>query len=276
MRTRWRCLVKVACAHDADDRPKDFFLGNAHLRLDKIKDRGLDEMAVGSSHVAARQQLRPFALADADIFEVGFQLGLAHGRPHLHAALQAIAHLQAARRVAQHRLGKVVGNALFDNHPAGGGAGLAGQAKAAHDRQLDGQVEIGVFQHHQRVLAAHLQLHARQVLDGLLIDAGADAVRTGEADAVDALAGDQSRRPLAARSPVMKFSTPVGKPCLDQGLDQQLPICGRKEGGLEDNRVAIGQGRGHLPGRDGNREVPRRDQRHDAQRPRGGCRAVRR
>ncbi|MNQ05451.1 hypothetical protein D3C85_181890 [compost metagenome] len=51
-----------------------------------------------------------------------------------------------------------------------------------------------------------------------------------------------------------------------QDGDQGLGRGGRRPGGLEHHRVAEGDGRGDLPGRNGDRKVPRRDQTEHADR----------
>ena len=55
--------------------------------------------------------------------------------------------------------------------------------KAPSSAQLHRAVEFGVVEHHQRILAAHFELHARLALHRELGDARADALRAGEGDA---------------------------------------------------------------------------------------------
>ena len=64
-------------------------------------------------------------------------------------------------------------------------AALPGRAEAAEQRALDGQVEVGVGHHDQRVLAAQLEAGRLQVAPAQLADARADVGRAGEADLVD-------------------------------------------------------------------------------------------
>ena len=57
--------------------------------------------------------------------------------------------------------------------------------------QVHRQLEVGVVEHHQRVLAAHLELHLGDAR-GAVRRPGADADRAGEADRVDSGAFDEA------------------------------------------------------------------------------------
>jgi hypothetical protein len=103
---------------------------------------------------------------------------------------------------------------------------------------------------------------ARHAADG---DLTTHAHRAGEADAVDFRAVDHgiADHTAAAHHQVEHTGREAGA-----GDDfGQGPGAARYQfSRFEHHAVAVGQGRGDLPGRDGNREVPRRDQANHAQR----------
>ncbi len=74
-----------------------------------------------------------------------------------------------------HRFDELRVDALGDDQAAGGGAALAGGEEGALHAQLDGGLEVGVVQHHLRVLAAHLELDFLQARGAGLGDARAHA-----------------------------------------------------------------------------------------------------
>ena len=80
------------------------------------------------------------------------------------------------------------------------------------------------------------------------------------------LVGHQRIADRAPALPMTRLSTPVGQSGLGQGLGQVHGAERRQAGRLEDDRVAEGEGRDDLPGRDRDREVPRRDDAADAER----------
>ncbi len=103
----------------------------------------------------------------------------------------------SARRLGK-RAGELLGHGFFHNHAAAGGTRLSGDAETARHGQFHGHVNVGVVQHNHGIFAAHLQLDARQVLHGLLVDLLAHKSGAGEADAVNVGAAHQC---VAYRAP---------------------------------------------------------------------------
>ena len=68
-------------------------------------------------------------------------------------------------------------------------------------RRVHRDVEVGVVEHHHRVLAAHLQLELGHARDAGLRDALAGGHRAGEADRVDAFVVQQRLADFASRGP---------------------------------------------------------------------------
>ncbi len=80
----------------------------------------------------------------------------------------------------------------FGHHePGRRGAALAGRVESALDRALDRDVEIGIVEHQERVLPAHLQLHFGVALRSREKDVVSRLDGPGEADRVDVGRGDE-------------------------------------------------------------------------------------
>jgi hypothetical protein len=94
--------------------------------------------------------------------------------------------------------------------------------------------------------------------------AAAHALRAGEGDAVDVLVVDKGLADAAAADDHVEHA--LRQAGLVQDGDQGLGGRRGRAGGLDHHRVAEGQRRRGLPGRDGDREVPGRDQAEDADR----------
>ncbi len=133
------------------------------MHVDAVEDRRLHEVTAVAGAGAAGEQLGALVPGDLHVLEVGGELLLAHGRAHLHALGEAVADPERRGGLREGR-GEAVGDAVLDDDPAGRRAALAGEREAAHHRQPHGQVEIGVVEDDGRVLAAHLELNAREVL----------------------------------------------------------------------------------------------------------------
>ncbi|MNS58254.1 hypothetical protein D3C72_911690 [compost metagenome] len=125
-------------------------------------------------------------------------------------------------------------------------------------------LEVGVVENDLRVLAAHFQLDlglARYAADG---DLTTHAHGTGEADAVDFRAVDQciAHHATAAHHQVEHTGREA---CAGDDFGQGPGATWNQVCGFQHDAVAVGQGRGDFPCRDGDREVPRGDQTDHAQ-----------
>ena len=136
--------------------------------------------------------LPPSSRAILDVAEVLLELLLADRRPDLRLRIERVADPQRPRLLGQ-RFDEAVVNAFGDDDPRRRRAALAGGEECAVDGARDRAVEVGVVEHDERVLAAHLELHARLALRRAFGDARADALRAGERDPVDASDDRRSR-----------------------------------------------------------------------------------
>src|SRR5206468_393461 len=114
----------------------------------------------------------------------GLELRLVYGWTHGHALFAPVADFDLLHPLDK-LLDEFVGDRLVQNHAAGRRATLPGRAERALRRAFDGEIEIGIVHHHDRVLAAHLAGDLRQVRRRLLRDCAADLARAGERNRAD-------------------------------------------------------------------------------------------
>ena len=194
------------------------------------------------------QRLRARILGDQRPDLAGLVLGILNHHPR-HGRLQRLAH------------GRVGG--LLADHAAGGGALLPGVAhRGAGDDRRSGR-GVGVGQHDRGVLAAHLALGGGAAAGQPLGDGAACALRSGEAERPHQLVADQCGAQLAVAMQHLQHA--LGQQPVEQAGDP-VGADGRVLGRLHHADVAVGQRRGELPQRDGQREVPGGDQADDAAR----------
>ena len=90
--------------------------------------------------------------------------------------------------------------------------------------------------------------------------------RAGEGDGVTTLGSSACASPTTEPRPMTRLNTPAGTPARMMISESAWAEPGTRSAGLNTTRVAVGERRRDLPGRDGDREVPRRDQADDADR----------
>ena len=137
-------------------------------------------------------------------------------------------------------------------------AALPGRAERRPQDPVEREVEVGVVHDDDRVLATELEVDVLQPLGGGLEHLDTGVARAGERDDRDV---GMLHEALADGSPtaVDDVDHAVGDAGLDEELDEPLPERGCVRGRLEDDGVS-GDERGRdLPGRDRDREVPRRN-----------------
>ena len=179
-------------------------------------------------------------------------------------------HRRRALRVLRERRDEVVVDARAGQHAGGRGAVLAGVEVAGDGDALDGGLDVGVVEDHDRCLAAELEVDALDVGRGAGRDLGAGADRAGD--------GDQARGGVLDEHPA---GVAVTGDDVERARGQELGgDLGKPQGGLgggvarlEHHGVAGGQRRGDLPHGHEQRVVPGGDLADDADRlapdPRG-------
>jgi hypothetical protein len=168
-------------------------------------------------------------------------------------------------RALHERRGEPLDNRLLDDDTGGGRAALTGREEGGVDHDVHGVGNLRVGEHDRRVLAAHLELHARPALRGLDRDAAAGGFRSGERDGPHGCVLDDLGADFRAGT-----SHEVDRAFRDARLVERFHHAQRTERRqvrrLQHDGIAGDQrGRG-LPRRNRNREVPRRDQADDAER----------
>ena len=208
--------------------------------------------------------MRAFLLADLDIVEVLLELAGIDHRPDLGVLGNRVADLEVADPLGQRR-DELVVDALGDDQARGRRAALAGRIEGALRRGLDRHLEVGVIEHDGRVLAAHFELELAHHLDAGFRHAAAGADRAGEGLRRDIAAlehGLADHRALAHH----EVQHALGQPVAMEDFDDRPRAARHEVGRLEHHGVAVAERRRDLPGRDGDREVPRRDDADNANR----------
>src|SRR3954447_11274561 len=143
------------------DGSEDLLLADAIHRLDVAEDGRLEEMAVSEraigDPVTADDEL---ALGPADL-DVALDLlhrGAAHQRTDVGRRLEPVAEPQALR-ARRDPVDELVHDRPFRDDTRARRASLAGRAERRPHDAVDGEVEIGIAEDDDRVLAAELEAH---------------------------------------------------------------------------------------------------------------------
>ncbi len=170
----------------------------------------------------------------------------------------------ASTRSTSRLLERVV-DLLLDDHAAGSGTALARGSERRPEDAFDGEVEIGVLQDDDPVLAAELEVDVLETIRRRLQDGDTGLARAGERDDRHVRMAHEA---LTDRAPaaVDDVDDALRDPGLVQQLDEALAERGRVGRRLEDDGVARDERRQHLPGRNRDREVPGRDRADDPDR----------
>src|SRR5215210_1488525 len=184
--------------------------------------------------------------------------------PHLRLLVERVpdAHPRDGRL---HEREELVEDALLDQDARTGAAILPGVAEDGDGRRSGGLLQVGIGEDHVRGLAPQLQGDALYSIGGTGHDALADLRGTREGDLRDIRVLDEPLPDLAPR-PDDDVYDALGDARLEHYAPELHGGKRRELGRLEDEGVARREGRGHLPARNGEREVPRDDEPDDAQR----------
>ena len=213
----------------------------------------------GGEPLAAAEQPRPFAPRLGDGLQVRPELSRVHRRAHLHTLLHAVSDPQLARALDQ-RFRQPGRDGGRGDGARCRGAPLAGAAEGALHDPFDRQIEVGVVEDDHRVLASHLQRDLHAASGDALVESKPDLVGSGEADGPDPRVVRDHVADGAAR-PGDHVQHARREPGLGEGFGDQVRADRRQRGRLENDGASGDQRRRRLPHRDGEGEVPRRDQR---------------
>src|SRR5215211_5293905 len=162
-----------------------------------------------------------------------------------------------------HEREELVEGAFLDQDARAGAAVLPGVTEDGDGRRSGGLLQVGIGEDNVRGLAPQLQGDALYGACGPRHDALADLRGTREGDLGYVRVLDEPLPDLAPRTD-HDVDDALGDACFE-GYALELHGTQRRElRRLEDERVSGRQGRGHLPARYGEREVPGDDEAHDA------------
>src|SRR5690606_35565367 len=179
----------------------------------------------------------------------------------LRVGVQRMADLERLGTMSQFAYKLRVDAALNDDATAGGTA-LAGRVKSPLYRTVEGSVQVGVVQHDQRILAAHLQLNFLLARRGLLEYLAPGRHRAGKGNGFYARVFDKGRAHdrTAAHD---QIENPLRQPAAADDFGQGPCRTWHQVGRLEHHAVSVSQCRRDFPGRNGNGKVPGRNDADD-------------
>ena len=155
---------------------------------------------------------------------------------------------------------------LVDDDAARRGAALAGGAERRPDDPVDGQVEVGVVEDDDRVLAAELEVDPLEVL-GAVSHARSRPSSREPVSVITGTSGWRTRRsPTAPPPPWTMLTTPFGTPASSSSSTKRCPSAGVSVAGLKTTVFPATSAGRDLPRRDRDREVPGRDRADDPDR----------
>ena len=257
-------LVERPVPVERRHRAEDLLAREVRVVGDVLEDRGRHEVPLAVA-LAAREDAAALGAAALDRGQHVLHRALVDEGADLRLGIRRVADA-AGRDPRQERVAKRLVDVLLDEDPPRRRALLARRPECAGVGRLDGPVELRVRRHDERVVPSELELDAASARRRLVADGVTDGNRPREGDRADVGVGDQ----LGAdgRAGPGQHVEDAGR---EAGLGEAL---GDVETGarclvaeLEDDRVAVDEGGCELPHRDRDREVPRRDEADDAERP---------
>ena len=256
-------VVLVLEGNDDEDRPEDLALhdlavlpGTGHQRgrvegarvagngatgdhpctgIARTRDEPVDPIAMGVRDERSDVGLRVVRVADDD---------LAHDRG------QGVDDVRLTRAV--------------DVHAGGGRAVLAGVVRRTEGHGTCHVIDVGVREHDGRCLAAQLQVHALRRLRGGRHHRPPGPGGPGHGHHAHVRIANEGLADIRTTGHHVQRPRREARLHRQLGEPQRAARCGRR--GLDDDRVAGRQCRADLPHRHHEREVPRGDARHHADR----------
>ncbi len=154
----------------------------------------------------------------------------------------------------------------MQDQPARRGAALPGGAERPPQHAVERKIQIGIIHHDHRVLPTHFERETLVHLAAGRANGRARLRRSRKRDHRDVGVFDERAADDRAL-PVHQLHHLGRQSRFEQHLDQQMRRVRHIFGGLEDHGVSAQQRRKHFPGGNREREVERRDQPRDPDRP---------
>ena len=133
------------------------------------------------ARLAAGDELGASGATDFQVGEIGLELGRIDDRAHFRIGRLPVSRLPRCG-LGGERVDEAVVRGARHDHPARRRTGLPGEPEAPLRSYARGDGRIGVFEHDDGVLAAHLELHAGEPTAADRVDAETGCDRAGEAD----------------------------------------------------------------------------------------------
>src|SRR5580698_2105697 len=261
-------VCEIFAGDDGNHRAEDFFLGDAHFRIDVGENGRLHKVAVSvvaaGEAIAAALEACTFGFADVDIFKIGRELVFVDGGAHLGFFVEAVADFQMPGKF-DITLDELAVDAFLDDDATGCGAALAGGTESTPEAAFDGELEVGVVEHDHGILAAEFERTMFEALGCDLAYNSAYGAGSGQRNGFDVGMLRQRAAYFGAETSD-DVDDAFGQAGVDQGADE---VKSGKRGvlsGLDDTSVAADDGWQQLPGWNCHGEIPRGDHAADAER----------
>src|SRR5918997_1750755 len=273
-------LVEVGELRNTDERAEGLGVEDLVFGRNTADERGVaEEAGLGVAYKGlAGVLVRDAARSGGAVYGV---VVLYHVEEAGEAVGETLAEHRAVENVFGHRVAylclldplrqpgdELVVDGLVDDGGAQRGAPLAGGAEAAEEGALDGEVEVGVGHHDERVFAPEFQAGGLKVPAAERAYLLAHLRGAGKADLVHEalvecpLQALEGGRALALDDVQDAVGEAAGLEELGEGVADGGGVFGR----FPDNGVAAGEGRDQVPRRHGHGEVPGRYDRRDPHR----------
>src|SRR6185312_5253346 len=260
---------EIARLGDGQNRAENLFLKNSRFRIDIGDGRRLDEIAITFARCAAGNEAS-FFFADFDVVEDRFLGSGVNDRSHVIAEIFRRAHFHAGNFAFQ-LFDEFVVNSRIDNRAGTGRAFLSLITERGDEYALYGVIEVRFAIDDDGIFAAHLRNHALYPeltllrLRRQLVDTQADVARSSERDETSFWMRHQRVADGAARTGKQR-KTLRRESGFEQRFGEFRGNGRRVARRLDDDSVACDQGsRGHAE-KNGQREIPRRNDEADAER----------
>ncbi len=259
-------LLEIVEREHREHGPEDLFARDRHVRLHAVEHGGFDvvALAVGFRRLAASDKLCAFVHALLDVGENGLLLFFGDERTEARVLIEGIAGRHFLRALSQ-LLDHLRMHRFLNQETRSGGAHFALAVEDPRLRPAHGSFQVGVGEYDVGTLAAELHGDALVRRGGHFHDLPAHLRRSRKGDLVDvgmshergSSSGAAARHHVERSRRQSRLERDLGK---EQGRERGL----RRR--LQDNRAPRREGRGKLPTRDVEREIPGHDRADDADR----------